>query len=132
MSNKRMFLSLFWILLGAALLICGSAGLLDEYWSGMGGGLLGVGIVQTIRNFRYRSNADYRDKIDRANKDERNKFLSTKAWSWAGYFFVMIAAVSSILLKIAGRDDLMQMAAGSVCLILVLYWLCFLYLRRKY
>ena len=125
-------MALFWIILGSVLLLCGIFEVLDSYWAGMGGGFLGVGIMQGIRIFRYKSDPEYRTKTDRANKDERNKFLAAKAWSWAGYLFVLIAAVGSILFKLAGREDLMELSAFAVCLILVLYWLCFLFLSRKY
>ena len=44
----------------------------------------------------------------------------------------MISACATIVLKIAGREDLMMMASGSVCLMLLLYWGCWAYLRKKY
>ena len=125
-------MALFWIILGATLFLCGCFEVLDSYWSGMGGGFLGVGILQLIRALRYKSDPEYKTKTDRANNDERNKFLAAQAWSWTGYLLVMIAAVGSILFKLAGRDDLMEFSAFAVCLILVLYWLCFLFLSRKY
>jgi len=132
MSRKNVIISAFWLLLGAVLLLCGIFDLVDSYWSGMGGAFLTVGILQFIRIFRYESNEEYRAKKDRANKDERNRFLSGRAWAWAGYFFVLTAAISSIVFKLMGREDLMQLASGSVCLILIFYWLSYLYLSRKY
>ena len=65
-------------------------------------------------------------------QDERNRFIANKAWAWAGYWFVMIGACATIVLKIAGREDLMMMASGSVCLMMLLYWGCWMYLRKKY
>lgn len=131
-TKKRMILSLVWLLLGAALFLGGVFEVLDSFWAGMGGGLLGAGVLQLIRFFRYESDEAYRAKVDRSNQDERNKFISGKAWAWAGYLFVLISAVGSILLKLAGREELMQMATGSVCLLLVLFWLAYLYLQKKY
>lgn len=131
-TKKRMYMSIFWILLGSALFLGGVCEVLDSYWSGMGGGLLGVGIMQMIRFSRYESNEEYRTKVDRANKDERNRYIASKAWAWAGYLFVLIAAVGSILFKLAGREDLMMLSSGSVCLILVLYWLSYMHLQKKY
>ena len=130
MKNRQHSLpfALFWVVVGAILLLCG----LDSYWAGMGGGFLGVGILQLIRALRYKSNPEYRTKSDRANNDERNKFLAAKAWSWTGYLLVLIAAAGSILFKLAGREDLMELCAFAVCLILILYWLTFLVLSRKY
>ena len=46
--------------------------------------------------------------------------------------FVMIAAVASIMLKLAGREDLMKAASGSVCLIIILYWVSYVVLKGKY
>lgn len=125
-------MALFWIAVGSVLILCGCFEVVDSYWAGMGGGLLGVGILQLIRALRYKSDPDYKARTDRANKDERNKFISGRAWAWAGYFFVIIAAVGSILFKLMDREDLMMMASGSICLILILYWLSYLYLSRKY
>ena len=72
------------------------AGLADDYWCGMGGGLLGVGVFQVIRNVRYLNNPAYREKVNTTNNDERNKFLANKAWAWAGYLYVLTAAIATI------------------------------------
>ncbi len=120
------------VLIGAVLLAASWMGWVEDFWSGMGAGLMLAGGIQLIRLQRYRRDPQYRDKMDVEMKDERNKFLSMKAWSWAGYLFVLIAAVGTIVLKIVGKDELMMMVSGSLCLVLVLYWLCWLYLRKKY
>ena len=134
MNNRkiRTALSLLWIALGCGLLAAGSAGLLDEYWSGMGGALLAVGCLQLIRHLRYRTDTDYRERVDVAEGDERNRYIAGKAWAWAGYWFVLIAAASTIVLKIAGREDLVPVAGGSVGLIVFLYWVSYLCLQKKY
>lgn len=132
MKKARMFFSVFWILLGAVLSGCAVAGLLDSFWSGMGAALIVVGALQLIRQIRYRTNKAYQEKFDTEVHDERNKFLSNKAWAWAGYLFVLIAAVSTIVFKLLDMEGYMMLASGSVCLILVLYWVSYLFLRKKY
>ena len=131
-KNYRFFLSFFWIALGAVLCVCHASGLIEEYWSSMGVAFIVVGILQVIRQIRYRTNEEYREKFDTASKDERNRFIANKAWAWAGYLFVMIAAVGSIVFKLLGREDLMKMASGGVCLIILLYWGSWMVLKRKY
>ena len=64
--------------------------------------------------------------------DERNKYLRVKAWSWAGYLFVLISAVASIALKIAGFDQYSMIVGAGVCLIITLYWISYMLLSRKY
>lgn len=132
MKNMRLIASVLEIVVGLVLLICNFAGLVDEFWSGMGTALIVVGALLLFRQIRYKTNETYRTSVDVEINDERNKYLSMKAWSWAGYLFVLIAAVAAIVLKIVGRDELVPIACGSVCLIVLLYWLAYVVLRRKY
>ena len=129
---KRLIACVIEILLGVALMCLGFTGVLDEFWSGMGTALLLVGIIFLVRQIRYRTNEAYRETVDVEVNDERNKYISMKAWSWAGYLFVLIAAFSAILFKILGNDDYVHLASGSVCLIMLLYWISYMLLRRKY
>ena len=131
-SNRRMILGIVWIVLGASLLGANLTGLLGDYWGGLGGGLMGVGVVQTIRNIRYLRSAEYREKVNTTNQDERNRFLANKAWAWAGYCFVMICGVGTIALRIAGKEMLSMACAWAVCFMLVLYWVCYLIISKKY
>ena len=130
--DRRMYLSLFWILVGAALFVCGAMEWIDSYWCGMGGGFLGVGIVQLVRHIRYRKNEEYREKVDVANGDERNRYIAGKAWAWAGYLFVLVSGVATIALKVMGLDQWSLAASYALCLLLVLYWGSYLLLKRKY
>ena len=131
MNNKRLIADIVKIALGAALSLSPLAGM-DEFWSGMGAALIFLGILSLVRGIRYRTNEEYREAVTIAQNDERNKYLSTKAWACAGYLFVMVAAVATIALKIAGLEEYLYLTSGSVCLLLVLYWISYLYLRRKY
>ena len=130
--NRRMIPSIVWIVLGASLLGANLAGLLGDYWSGLGGGLLGVGVFQVIRNVRYLSNPAYREKVDTTNSDERNRFLAGRAWAWAGYLYVLVAAIATIVFQIIGKTELATAAGFSVCIIMVFHWLSYLYLQKKY
>ena len=131
-NDRRMIASICYVVLGAVLLALGIMEVVDEFWSGMGGALIVVGILQVVRFFRYRNNEEYRQKAEIANKDERNHFIRNKAWAWSGYLFVLIAAVVTIALKIAGQDTLSFAASMALCLLLVLYWVSFLVLSKKY
>ena len=131
-KNKRMLASIIEIAIGIILLISNYGGSIDEYWSGMGTALILIGVIQLVRQIKYKTNITYREAVDVEVNDERNKYIGMKAWSWAGYLFVIVAAVSSVILKIIGYEELVPIASGSVCLIVILYWISFLYLRRQY
>lgn len=131
-TEKRIYLNIFWVIAGAALLACGIFGIVDSFWSGMGGALIGVGAIRIVQFVKLRKNPEYREKIETETKDERNKFISLNAWAWSGYAFVLLNAVGTIAFKIAGNDALSQYCAFTVCLVLVLYWISYLVLRKKY
>lgn len=120
------------ILIGGALIICGETNVLDSYWSGMGTSLLTIGVIFLFRYIRYHVDEEYQDKVDTEREDERNKFLSMKAWSWAGYLFVMLCAAASIALKIVGQDTYSMIAGLAVCGMILLYWVSYMVVRKKY
>ena len=131
-NNRRMIVFIIYLLLGAGLMALGVAGVLDSFWSGMGGALIAVGVIRMIRFFRYSKDESYREKMEIETKDERSRFIRNKAWAWAGYLFVLIAAVSTIVLKLVGQELLSMAASIAICVLLVLYWGCYLVLQKKY
>ena len=132
-NNRKLILSVFWIILGAVLLGLSIAGVLDSsMYAGMGGGLLAVGALQVVQNLRYRKNAEYREKIDTEANDERNRFLRMKSWSWTGYLVVLAESVGVVIAMILGQTQIQLLLSCSVCLILVVYWISYLVLSRKY
>lgn len=128
----RWILSILYGVIGISLIVCNLFHAVDDYWSGMGAALLVISVLQVLRLIRYKSDPQYKEATDTAVNDERNRFLSTKAWSWAGYLYIMIAAVGSIVFKLLDQEALMFAASGSVCIILVLYWISYLIVRKKY
>ena len=131
-NDRRVIAVIGYIVLGAVLLVLGMMEMVDEFWSGMGGALIAVGVVRVVQFFRYRNNEEYREKAEIAAKDERNHYIRNKAWAWAGYLFMLIAAVATIAFRVAGQDTLSFAASMSICLLLVLYWVSFLVLSKKY
>ena len=132
--NKRKgILSIAWIVIGAVLFLMEMTGVLDNpIFSGMGGGLLAVGVMQLVRNVKYHSNPEYKEKVDTAWEDERNRYLRMKAWSWAGYLFLLGAAVVSILLFLAKQTVYGQIVSYCMCAVLGLYWITYVILQKKY
>ena len=131
-KDKRYLFSIFYIIVGAILIGLSFAGMVDEFWNGMGSGLLVIGVIQLIRFYRFNKNEEYRQKIEIEMSDERNHFIRGKAWAWAGYLFVFVSAAATIVLKIAGQDLLSMAASFALCLLLVLFWGSYHVLKRKY
>ena len=132
MKKKDTIFSIIWLAIGLPLIGLSIAGLVDEFWSGMGSALVVIGACRLIRGRRLSRSAEYREKMETFETDERFHFLRAKAWSWAGYLFVIIAGVSVIDFKALGMDAASQAASGAVCLLLVLYWGAYFVLKKKY
>ena len=131
-SDRRIIACIVYMVIGAALFVLGFLEHLDSFWSGMGGALIAVGAVRIVQYFRLRNNEAYRQQREIEAKDERNRFIANKAWAWAGYLFILIAAISTIVFKLLGQDLLSVAAGFAVCIIALLYWICYLILRKKY
>lgn len=132
-NNKKLLLSIFWIILGAVLIWLSIAEVVDStYWSGMGGALVAVGVLQVIRNLRYRNNPEYQEKVNIEYGDERNKYLRMMSWAWTGYIVVLIEAIGVVVALIMGQHTIQVILAYSVCLIVGIYWIVYMILKRKY
>lgn len=132
MSKKRMIVQIVEIVAGFILLGLGVTGIVDEFWSGMGGALIGVGAMRMTQIIRYQKSEEYRENVNTQRNDERNQFLHMKAWQLTAGWFTMIAAIATFIFKFAGREELMMLCSGGICLMITLYWVCFLYLKKKY
>ena len=120
------------IILGAILLGLGYAGIVDDFWTGMGVALVMVGVVRSVRLYRFCKDETYREKVEIDAADERNRFIRNKAWAWAGYLFIIICGASVFVLKILGQEMLCQVASVVLCLLLLLYWGSYFVLKKKY
>ena len=131
-SKKRLALACFWVLLAVSLIAFALMGMIDVYWISMGGGFLGVGISQLVRLYRYKKDRKYRESVDIRDSDERNRFLVSKAWSAAAVTYIVLNGIAVIVLRILGYYMYSQWAAWNGCILLVLYWLCWLWASKKY
>ena len=131
-KDRRFIVSICWIVIGAVLMGVSYTGLVDEYWSAMGTALFAIGVIQIIRWIRYWTNDAYKAQVDVEAHDERNRFISGRAWAWAGYLYVLVGAAATVVFRIAGNEELSVMAGISVCILMVLYWISWMLLRRKY
>ena len=131
-NNKRLLLSIFWIVLGIVILIMAMTEKLDAVYGGMGGALIAVGAMQVMRNLRYRNNPEYREKIDIESNDERNRYIRMKAWSYTGYITILgLCAAGIVFYYVMGNKELGQPMMMTVCFMLVVYWISYYILSKK-
>ena len=132
-DSKKLVLSIFWVLVGAALIALSVMEVLNSsMYAGLGGGLFAVGLLQIARNIKYRKDPTYREKIDTEANDERNRYLRMKSWSWAGYIAILVEGIGAIVAMVAGEQTIQLVLSYSVCLLLVAYLISYIILSRKY
>ena len=132
MKKKDIVFGVIWILFGLVLSVLSCLETLDAFWGGAGSALMVIGIVRLLRSYRLSRSETYREKREIAATDERFHFIRNKAWAWAGYLFIIICALSTIVFKLLNQDLLCMVLGGAVCLMLVLFWLSFFILKKKY
>ena len=132
-NNKKLALSVFWIVLGLVLFVLSLVEVIDDgVYAGMGAALVVVGGLQVWRNLKYRRDPEYREKIDIEAGDERLRALRLRSWAWTGYITVLAAAVGSLIAMWAGQPLVQQTLLYVMCFVLVVYWVCTLILNKKY
>lgn len=131
-NNRKLAFSIFWIILGAVLMVLTANGVVSDMYSGMGGALIGIGVLQVIRNLRYRTNSKYREKLDVELQDERNKYIRMKSWSWTGYIIVLVQSLGVVIAFVMRQSVIQQVLTLSVCLTLCVYRISYAVICRKY
>lgn len=99
---------------------------------GLGGALIAIGAIRIYRGIRMEKDAEYRENFEVETHDERNAWLRMKAWSWAGYLFILMAAVGTLVFMVLDNKMMMQACSLGVCSMLVLYWISYMIVRKKY
>ncbi|MBQ6784916.1 MAG: hypothetical protein IJO82_03835 [Clostridia bacterium] len=130
-NNKKLALSIFWVVLGITLLVLNLVGVLDDLYSSMGIALIIVGGLQVWRNLKYRRDPEYREKIDIAAGDERNRAIRMQSWAWAGYIVVLGEMVASLVAFFMGQILVQRVLMLSACALLVIYWVTYVILSKK-
>ena len=132
MKKSHIIYRIILLIAGLTLMGLSIAGLVTEFWSGMGSALAVVGGARLLQFYRLQKNEAYREKMKIQTTDERLKYIRNKAWAWAGYLFILICGIAVIVLEIAGQHLISMATSCVVCLMLVLYWICFWILAKKY
>ena len=119
-------------LLGGVLIAMGENGFLEDFWSGLGMGLLLIGILRLIQILRYRRDEEYAQRIMVRNHDERNLFLAEKARSWTFYSSILAEAIAVVILRVFNHAELSSLMGYLVCGQMLIYWILWVVLRKKY
>lgn len=131
-KNFRIGLNVTYIIIGCILIAMKGEGENALFLCSFGTGLIVGGVLLLIKNIRYRVDKPYQEHVDVEVTDERNKYIRMKAWSWAGYLYVMLLVVTMIICLIIGLFEYAQLVSYAMCTLLCIYVVAYFVLRKKY
>ena len=132
--RKRLYIAIAYMALGIVLTLVAFITKTDnQFISAFGIGLLINSILRLRQYHRITRDENSIKQQQIAETDERNRMLLEKARSWAFYLYIMLTGTVLIILAILGiQDTLVQMIAYSICLLVILYWICYHILKGQY
>lgn len=133
-NNRLMWISIAEIAVGIIIDLLAFSGLItdSDTITGIGSGILAVGLVQLFRAVRIEHNPELKKRVETAAKDERYAFISMKAKEAAFAVYLIIAGILCIVWMVLGYREEGMLAALSICLLALLYAILFRVLARKY
>lgn len=92
------------------------------FYTGIGGGFLGAGVITVVKNYRYLKNPELNKKQKIYETDERNRMLGLRCWAYAGYsmfLFLYIGVIVSGFISVTAMKVLLGVAGMYGVLLLV-------------
>ena len=130
--KTRLYFGISYIILGLALIVVSlvtqSA---HEYLSPFGTALLVIGIVRVRNHIIITKNDETIKKQQIRETDERNIAISNKAKSISFSIYILATCVAIIVLQILRISELATILGGSVCALLVIYWVSYFIIHKK-
>ena len=131
--KQRLWIAISYIALGLILVIADAVNHFENYFFfSFGFALMVMGILRIIRHRKTMRNDQSIRKQELAESDERTRMIAERSRSWVFSLSVTGAGILVIVLSILGHHDAALPFAWYVCGMCVLYWICFIIIRKKY
>ena len=131
--KQRLVLAVSYIVCGLLLTAIAALTHSENYFlSCFGVAMVMMGILRLIRHRKITENEQTIRKQELAETDERTRMIAERARSWAFSYSIMAAGIIVIVLSLMGRHEEALPFSWYVCAMVVLYWLCFAIIRKKY
>jgi len=129
--KTRAILAGIYIVLGLGLMATGYFAAQDMA-SSFGLMLLVVGLARLLQLRRISRTEESLKQREIAEQDERSIMLYTKARSLAFVVYIIASAVAVIVLMLLGHDVIGQTVSICFLALVLIYWICYFTLRRRY
>lgn len=130
-NTKKMISYIIMLVLGVALVVAACFEVVNEFLSGFGGGIAGVAAVRLVLGMKYMHNPEYAKKVDISNSDERTRYISGLAKSWAFVLSILGLAICGFVLIALGYSNYGQICMYILCSMALIYWVAYIILSKK-
>jgi len=131
--KQRLVIAVSYILLGLAMVIADILkGFGNYFFFSFGFALVLMGIARLFRYRKITKNDQTLRKQELAESDERIRMIAERARSWCFSLSLMGAGIVVIVLNVIGKHDEALPFAWYVCGMVVLYWICWSIIHKKY
>ena len=130
--KTRLCYAIGYMVVGVALILLQLTGSVDNEMSSCFGAAFTVCVVRVIQYIRLINNKDRMEQREIAEKDERNIMLWEKARSITFGIYVMLAGTAIMVLYAIHMEFVGQIIAYALCTLVVIYWICYIMVKRKY
>lgn len=129
----RLYVAIAYIVLGVAILVTGVlVKSNNEFVSPLGLMLFVIGVSRVKHHFYITKNDERARNKQIAEEDERNVMIILKAKNSAFTAYVILCGIAVIILSLLNLYELSGMIGYSVCILVAIYWICYLIYKRKY
>ncbi len=128
----RLYFAIGYLVLGLALIVIFNIIRTEnDIWSSFGFALAVIGVAK-IRNFLMINKSEETLKRQQiAETDERNVAIARKARSVAMTVYIVVACLAVIVLHILNQSLLATVISGTVCALLVIYWISYWIIYKR-
>ncbi len=128
----RLYFAIGYLVLGLALIVIFNIIRTEnDIWSSFGFALAVIGVVR-IRNYMMINKSEETLKRQQiAETDERNIVIARKAKSVAFTVYIVVACLAVIVLHILNHSLLATVISGTVCALLVIYWISYWIIYKR-
>ena len=131
--KNRLYIAISYMILGTFLIVYDLiAHPENEFGLVFGMAMLLMGILRIFQHRRITSSDQSIKERQMKETDERNKMISERARSWAFSLYFLLSGVAVIILSFLGHHEVATPISYSVFLLVALYWISYLILRKKY
>lgn len=131
--QQRSIIGIFYILLGLALIIADMLkGFENNYFTSFGMALIFMGIIRLFQYRKITQDDKSMRKQELAESDERIRMIAERARSWAFSLSITGAGIWVIVQNLLGHHEEALPYAWYVCGMVVLYWISYFMIRKKY